>query len=306
VARNDKGKYATPKWVDRALISIMIAIPILYVLGFSVNYGPSMSHLGWFYRTDWGKQPTRVGQIVRFSPPDQPVWRKYILPSTKRVVKILPNGKGYVVYGDNNEMSKDSRDWGKPILPSSVGGIITWAWNPLRKNTGMVDASLHFNYGIVVKYQNPAKPKVFAFKTSWGELYVFDGRKVKQIVSGDDSVMLKDPSGDFTTKTITWSKDGDSLICVSTYNHLLVWSYVNGNVRDIGIGDRICLSPDNRKIATISSGHAIVINLINPKCSIIAPAGQIKWHGNYQLIVANETGEPGNWAWKTIVLPLKR
>ncbi|MFH1909583.1 MAG: S26 family signal peptidase [bacterium] len=105
-------------------------MPVLYVAGFNVNYGPSMSYLGWFYRTSWGEQPTRVGQIVRFAQPGQPTWRKYLLPSIKRVAEIRKDG--YYVEGDNTEHSQDSRDWGKDISPDHVAGIVDWCWSPAR------------------------------------------------------------------------------------------------------------------------------------------------------------------------------
>lgn len=123
-------KHVTPKWVDRLLIGILLLIPILYAAGFNINYGPSMSHLGWFYRTSWGEQPTRVGQIVRFAQPNQPTWRKYILPSIKRVAEIRKDG--YFVEGDNTEHSQDCRDWGKDVPTSHVAGVVNWCWSPAR------------------------------------------------------------------------------------------------------------------------------------------------------------------------------
>lgn len=123
-------KYITPKWVDRLLIGVLVLIPVLYIAGFSLNCGPSMSFLGWIYRTSWGEQPTRVGQIIRFAQPGQPTWRKYILPSIKRVVEIRKDG--YYVEGDNTEHSQDSRDWGKDIPSDHVAGIVDWCWSPAR------------------------------------------------------------------------------------------------------------------------------------------------------------------------------
>ncbi|GEM_PF-3079238 len=123
-------KHVTPKWVDRLLIAILLLIPVLYAAGFNVNYGPSMSHLGWFYRTSWGEQPTRVGQIVRFAQPDQPAWRKYILSSIKRVAEIRKDG--YFVEGDNTERSQDCRDWGKDVPTDHVAGVVNWCWHPQK------------------------------------------------------------------------------------------------------------------------------------------------------------------------------
>jgi len=123
-------KHVTPKWVDRLLIGVLLAMPVLYIAGFNFNYGPSMSHLGWFYRTSWGEQPTRVGQIVRFAPPNQPAWRKYILPMVKRVAEIRSDG--YFVEGDNTEHSQDSRDWNKDVPPDHVAGVVVWCWSPAR------------------------------------------------------------------------------------------------------------------------------------------------------------------------------
>ncbi|TSC96009.1 MAG: hypothetical protein CEN88_402 [Candidatus Berkelbacteria bacterium Licking1014_2] len=123
-------KYVTPKWVDWLLVVVLVLLPVSYIAGFSVNYGPSMSHLGWFYRTNWGEQPTRVGQIVRFAQPDQLTWRKYLFSSIKRVAEIRKDG--YFVEGDNIERSKDSRDWGKVVPPDHVAGVVNWCWSPKR------------------------------------------------------------------------------------------------------------------------------------------------------------------------------
>lgn len=142
-------KHITPKWVDRLLIGFLFAMPVLYAAGFNVNYGPSMSHLGWFYRTSWGEQPTRVGQIVRFAQPDQPTWRKYILPSIKRVAEIRKDG--YYVEGDNTERSQDSRDWCKSVPADHVAGVVVWCWSPSRawRNTtpmGKLRNKFEFDY----------------------------------------------------------------------------------------------------------------------------------------------------------------
>lgn len=123
-------KHVTPKWVDRLLIGVLVLMPVLYAAGFNVNYGPSMSHLGWFYRTSWGEQPTRVGQIVRFAQPGQPTWRKYILPTIKRVAEIRKDG--YFVEGDNTEHSQDSRDWCRDVPTDHVAGVVVWCWSPTR------------------------------------------------------------------------------------------------------------------------------------------------------------------------------
>lgn len=123
-------KHVTPKWADRLLVGVLILMPVLYIAGLNVNYGPSMSLLGWFYRTSWGEQPTRVGQIVRFAQPGQPTWRKYILPSIKRVADIRKDG--YYVEGDNTERSQDSRDWGKVVPSDHVAGVVVWCWSPAR------------------------------------------------------------------------------------------------------------------------------------------------------------------------------
>jgi len=142
---------ATVRWRSIAIIAIaiLVAFVTLAAAGFSINWGPSMSHLGWFYRTQWGTLPTHIGQIVRFSTPDQPLWRKYIWPSIKRVTKITK--EGYWVEGDNDEYSKDSRDWYRVVSVNNIAGVVTWCWSPIRylrsfNESGKLLNDLSFKY----------------------------------------------------------------------------------------------------------------------------------------------------------------
>ncbi len=121
-------KPVTSKRFDRWLTVILIVVmSALYEAGLSVNYGPSMSHLGWFYVISWGTQPTQIGQIVRFAPPDQPIWRKYVGSCIKRVAEIRPDG--FWLKGDNVEQSEDCDDWGKAVPANHVAGVVTWCWS---------------------------------------------------------------------------------------------------------------------------------------------------------------------------------
>jgi len=125
-------KHVTPKWVDRLLIAVIIAIPVLYTLGVSFEVGPSMNHLGLIYVVKWGSLPTQPGQIVRLAPAELPTWRKYVFGSTvKRVTGFTPDG--LITYeGDNSEWSSDSRDGLKPVPPDHVAGVIVAAFSPRR------------------------------------------------------------------------------------------------------------------------------------------------------------------------------
>lgn len=141
----DLSDYRWGKILKWLLPGILLLIIALYAAGFSVNSGPSMNYLGWFYRTQWGTQPTKIGQIVRLAPPSQPIWRKYLHSSIKRVIEIAP--KGYYVQGDNPEWAKDSRDWGDVPIPSDrISGVITWAWSLKRAWRSLTQEGKLYNY----------------------------------------------------------------------------------------------------------------------------------------------------------------
>ncbi|MEI6058061.1 MAG: S26 family signal peptidase [bacterium] len=173
-------KHVTPKWVDRLLIGILLLIPILYAAGFNVNYGPSMSYLGWVYRTSWGEQPTRIGQIVRFAQPGQPTWRKYLLPSIKRVAEIRKDG--YFVEGDNTERSQDSRDWCKDVQRNHVAGVVVWCWSPARAwrsrtSEGKLRNWLEMNYA-PCNWKISGDRLVLTFSSSSFGLFSTNGRTI--------------------------------------------------------------------------------------------------------------------------------
>ncbi|TSC94312.1 MAG: hypothetical protein Athens101428_355 [Candidatus Berkelbacteria bacterium Athens1014_28] len=62
------------KWLRKVAIIIACVMAVMYIAGFCVNNGPSMNYVGWIYLTNWGSQPTEVGQIIRFVPADKPAW----------------------------------------------------------------------------------------------------------------------------------------------------------------------------------------------------------------------------------------
>ena len=195
MARNDRGRYITPKWLDRILIAVIVAIPILYVLGFSVNYGPSMSHIGWIYKTDWGRQPIRVGQIVRFATPNQPSWRKYLLPCIKRVAQITPNG--YWLEGDNTDQSNDSRDWNKVVPFSHIAGLVTWCWSLKRvlnaqTEQGRIDNWRNFDWGPNAQWSPDGKYVAFS---SQAGMSIFSISKSKSRLLVTDAGFFRKDSG---------------------------------------------------------------------------------------------------------------
>lgn len=125
-------KSVTPKWVDWLLIAVIGAILALYGIGFSVEVGPSMNHLGLIYVTRWGTLPTQPGQVIRLAPAELPAWRKYVIGSmVKRFVGFTPDGR-LMYEGDNQEWSRDNRDGLKPVSPDHVAGVVVAAWSPVR------------------------------------------------------------------------------------------------------------------------------------------------------------------------------
>lgn len=116
--------------VLRASLIVVVFLAVPYVGGIRVSSGGSMMGLGWLYRFAWGELPHQVVQIIIFAKPGLGAWRKYVWPSVKRVVKITDGG--FVVEGDNAELSEDSRDWHKPVPVGNVAGTVVWIWSPWR------------------------------------------------------------------------------------------------------------------------------------------------------------------------------
>ncbi|PIS07468.1 hypothetical protein COT78_03260 [Candidatus Berkelbacteria bacterium CG10_big_fil_rev_8_21_14_0_10_43_13] len=210
--------------VVRTVAILGLLVLVLPALGFSVNYGPSMSHLGLFYWTSWGKQPTTVGQIVRFAPPDEPVWRKYIGSCVKRVTEIRPDG--YWLEGDNAEQSKDCRDWGKAVPANHVAGVVTWCWSwerarRTRTPEGRLRNWVDFHTGPVSVRWNPRDVHVWAELKgdqmvihSWYKT-VFGPKKFDDIPVGND---FWNPDGSVTYTCLTGAG----------YPSLRRWSLVGG------------------------------------------------------------------------------
>ncbi len=121
------------KWLRKVAIIIACVMAVMYIAGFCVNNGPSMNYVGWIYLTNWGSQPTEVGQIIRFVPADKPAWMWW-MPGQQWVKRVSGfTADGLVMYeGDNSEWSRDNRDGLKPIPRDHIAGIITVAISPRR------------------------------------------------------------------------------------------------------------------------------------------------------------------------------
>ncbi len=125
-------KHVTPKWLDRILIVILVAIPISYALGVSFEIGPSMKHLGLIYVVKWGTLPTQPGQVIRLAPAEMPAWRKYVIGSmVKRFTGFTSDGS-LTYEGDNSEWSRDNRDGLKPVPPDHIAGVVVAAFSLQR------------------------------------------------------------------------------------------------------------------------------------------------------------------------------
>jgi hypothetical protein len=123
------------KMLRKVAIVVLIAMTVLYVLGFCLNDGPSMNYLGWAYLTKWNAQPTHPGQIIRFVSADKPAWMKWLPRATmvKRFTGFTYEGL-LMFEGDNSEWSADCRDeeFMKPVPPDHVAGVVVAAISPQR------------------------------------------------------------------------------------------------------------------------------------------------------------------------------
>lgn len=111
---------------------VLVVLGTFYILGVTVNSGPSMNHLGWVYCFKWFTQPTSDGDIFVFVPANKPAWTKYI-PGRQWIKRRVGISKGcYIFEGDNEDWSTDNRDLLEPVPPSHVAGTLYCAISPKR------------------------------------------------------------------------------------------------------------------------------------------------------------------------------